>query len=104
MICASVYSLQVNKNINLIYKTVTSVKPSATDADASIEVGIKNTVVNEAALVTITSSASDESGKTFTVVGTGMDGAALTEIITGPTANLTVTGRQIFKNIHTLSI
>ena len=91
------------KTSTLIYKTVTSVKPSATDADASIEVGIKNTVVNEAALVTITSSASDESSKTFTVVGTGMDGAALTEIITGPTANLTVTGRQIFKNIHTIT-
>ena len=91
------------KTSTLIYKTVTSVKPSATDSDASIEVGIKNTVVNEAALVTITSSASDESGKTFTVVGTGMDGAALSETITGPGANLTVTGRQIFKNIHTIT-
>ena len=91
------------KTSTLIYKTVTSVKPSATDSDASIEVGIKNTVVNEAALVTITSSASDESGKTFTVVGTGMDGSPLSETITGPGANLTVTGRQIFKNIHTIT-
>ena len=37
---------------------------------------VKNTI-NEAALVSITSSASDESDKTFTVVGTGMDGASL---------------------------
>ena len=35
--------------------------------------GIKNTVANEAALVTITSSASDESTKTFTIVGTASD-------------------------------
>jgi len=102
-ICSSVYSLKVKEYNTLIYKTVTSVKPSATDSDASIEVGIKNTVVNEAALVTITSSASDESGKTFTVVGTGMDGSPLSETITGPGANLTVTGRQIFKNIHTIT-
>ena len=91
------------KTSTLIYGTVTSVKPSATDADASITVGVKNTIANEAALVTITSSASDETGKTFTVVGTAMDGTSLTEIITGPGANLTVSGRQIFKTIHTIT-
>ena len=31
-----------------------------------------------------------------------MDGASLTEILTGPTANATVTGRQIFRTIHTV--
>ena len=31
-----------------------------------------------------------------------MDGSSLTEIITGPTANGTVTGRQIFRTIHTV--
>ena len=62
-----------------------------------------NTIVNQAALVTITSSASSETGKTFTVVGTGMDGTALTEVITGPGATLTVTGRQIFRTIHTVT-
>ncbi len=86
-----------------IFATVTSVKPSAVDADANVKVGVLNTIVNQAALVTITSSASDESGKTFTVTGTGMDGASLTEIITGPTANATVTGRQIFRTIHTVA-
>ncbi len=85
-----------------IFATVTSVIPSAVDADANIKVGVLNTIVNQAALVTVTSSASDESGKTFTVTGTGMDGASLTEIITGPTANATVTGRQIFRTIHTV--
>ena len=91
------------KTSTKIYGTVTSIKPSTTDSDATIRVGIKNTVANEAALVTITSSASDESTKTFTIVGTGMDGASLTEIITGPGQNLTVTGRQIFKTIHTIT-
>ena len=86
-----------------IFATVTSVKPSTTDADADIEVGVKNTIVNQAALVTVTSSASDESDKTFTVVGTAMDGTALTEVITGPTANATVTGRRIFRTIHTVT-
>ena len=62
------------------------VKPSATDSDANNRVGVKNTIANETILVTITSSASDESAKTFTVVGTGMDGSSLTEIITGPEA------------------
>ena len=32
-----------------------------------------------------------------------MDGASLTEIITGPATNLTVTGRQIFRTIHTVT-
>ena len=32
-----------------------------------------------------------------------MDGASLTEIIPGPGQNLTVTGRQIFKTIHTIT-
>ncbi len=86
-----------------IYGTVTSVKPSATDSDAKIRVGVKNTIANESILVTITSSASDESTKTFTVVGTGMDGTSLTEVITGPEANKTVTGRRIFRTIHTIT-
>ena len=37
----------ISKNINLtkIYGTVT--KPSATDSDAKIRVGVKNTIANE---------------------------------------------------------
>jgi flagellin len=84
-----------------VYGTVTQIAVSASVA-ADITVGKLNTIVKQAALVTITSSASSETGKTFTVVGTGMDGTALTEVITGPGANLTVTGRQIFRTIHTV--
>ena len=84
-----------------IYATVTQIAVSASVA-ADITVGKLNTIVNQAALVTITSSASDESGKTFTVTGTDMSGNALVEVITGPEANKTVTGRQIFKTIHTV--
>jgi flagellin len=91
------------KTTTNIFATITSVKPSTNDADGSVKVGVLNTIVNQAALVTITSSASSETGKTFTVVGTGMDGTALTEVITGPGATLTVTGRQIFRTIHTVT-
>ena len=91
------------KTTTNIFATITSVKPSTNDADGSVKVGVLNTIVNQAALVTITSSASSETDKTFTVVGTGMDGTALTEVITGPGATLTVTGRQIFRTIHTVT-
>ena len=99
----AVFSGAATKQSTNIFATVTSVIPSAADADADVTVGVLNTIINQAALVTITSSASSETGKTFTVVGTGMDGTALTEVITGPGANLTVTGRQIFRTIHTVT-
>ena len=86
----------------LVFKTVTSITPSG-NGPSSVIVGVAATVTDKSALVTITSAASDESGKTFTVVGTNMDGTALTEIITGPTALGTVTGRQIFKTIHSIT-
>ncbi len=85
-----------------VFGTVTSVIPSQTDSNASVSVGVLNTIVNQSALITITSSASDESGKTFTVTGTDMSGNTLVEVITGPEANKTVTGRRIFKTIHTV--
>ena len=99
----AVFSGAATKQSTNIFATVTSVIPSAADADADVTVGVLNTIVNQAALVTITSSASSEADKTFTVVGTGMDGTALTEVITGPGATLTVTGRQIFRTIHTVT-
>ena len=99
----AVFSGAATKQSTNIFATVTSVIPSAADADADVKVGVLNTIINQAALVTITSSASSETDKTFTVVGTGMDGTALTEVITGPGANLTVTGRQIFRTIHTVT-
>ena len=99
----AVFSGAATKQSTNIFATVTSVIPSAADADADVTVGVLNTIINQAALVTITSSASSETDKTFTVVGTGMDGTALTEVITGPGATLTVTGRQIFRTIHTVT-
>ena len=61
-----------------IFGTVTSVTPSAVDPDATVSVGVLNTIVNQSALITIKSvtgsgtAASDESDKTFTVTGTDM--------------------------------
>ena len=85
-----------------VFKTVTSITPSAS-GPSTVTVGIAGTISDKSALVTITSAASDESGKTFTIVGTDMDGTALTETITGPTALATVTGRRIFKTIHSVT-
>jgi len=85
-----------------VFQTVTSITPSG-NGPSNVIIGVAATVTNKSALVTITSGASDESDKTFTVVGTDMDGAALTETITGPTALGTVTGRQIFKTIHSIT-
>ena len=42
----------------------------------------------------IISAGGDESGKTFTVVGTDLSGNAQTEVITGPAANATVIGSK----------
>ena len=78
------------------------------DPDATVSVGVLNTIVNQSALITIQSvtgsgtAASDESDKTFTVTGTDMSGNTVVEVITGPEANETVTGRRIFKTIHTV--
>ena len=81
-----------------IFGTISEVKPSGSVA-SDIIVGKLNTIANQAALVTVTSGGSDESAKTFTVTGTDMSGNTLIEVITGPEANKTVTGRQIFKTI-----
>ena len=81
-----------------IYGTVTSITPSGNVA-STVKIGTLSTIANQSALVTITSGGSDESNKTFTVTGTDMSGNALIEVITGPAASATVTGRQIFKTI-----
>ena len=84
-----------------VFKTVSTITVDGNSG--SVEIGTTPAVVNQAALVTITSASGDESGKTFTVVGTDMNGAALTEVITGPAASKTVTGRRIFKEIHSVT-
>ena len=86
----------------LTYASVTSITPSGNGPNG-VTVGVVATVANQNALVTITSASGDESGKTFTVVGIAMDGTSLTEVITGPAANATVTGRQIFRDIYSIT-
>ena len=84
-----------------VFKTVSAI---SVDGDSGkVEIGTTPVVVNQAALVTVTSASDDESGKKFTVVGTDMDGNAQQEIITGPEATKTVTGRLIFKEIHSVT-
>ena len=84
------------------YASITSITPSG-NGPTDVTVGVVATVANNNALVTITSASGDESGKTFTVVGKAMDGSDLTEVITGPAANATVTGRQIFRDIYSIT-
>ncbi len=84
------------------YASITSITPSGNGPNG-VTVGVVATVANKNALVTITSASGDESGKTFTVVGKAMDGTSLTEVITGPAANATVTGRQIFRDIYSIT-
>ena len=86
----------------LTYASVTSITPSGNGPNG-VTVGVVATVANQNALVTITSAGGDESGKTFSVVGIAMDGTSLTEVITGPAANATVTGRQIFRDIYSIT-
>ena len=78
-----------------VFQTVTSITPSG-NGPSNVIIGVASTVTNKSALVTITSGASDESDKTFTVVGTDMDGAALSETITtDSTTNSTVIQKHI---------
>tara|TARA_B100000900_G_scaffold116803_1_gene98373 strand:+ start:1328 stop:3526 length:2199 start_codon:yes stop_codon:yes gene_type:complete len=86
----------------LTYASVTSITPSG-NGPSDVSVGVAATVAHKNALVTITSDSADESDKTFTVVGIAMDGTSLTEVITGPEANETVTGRQIFRDIYSIT-
>ena len=84
-----------------VFKTVSAI--SVDGNSGSVEIGTTPVVVNQAALITVTSASDDESGKKFTIVGTDMDGNAQQEIITGPEASKTVTGRLIFKEIHSVT-
>jgi hypothetical protein len=48
-------------------------------------------------------SSQNQSGKTFTVVGTDADGKALTEVITGPTSGATVESSGYFKTVTSVT-
>ena len=53
--------------------------------------------------ISISSTNGDESGYTFTIVGTDLSDNAITEVITGPTANATVLGSKTFKTITSVT-
>ena len=53
--------------------------------------------------ISITSASGNESGYTFTVVGTDLSGNAQTEVITGPTANATVIGSKTFRTVTSVT-
>ena len=84
------------------YASITSITPSGNGPN-DVTVGVIATVADNNALVTITSASGDESTRTFSVVGTDMNGVSLTEVITGPAANATVTGRRIFKEVFSIT-
>ena len=85
-----------------IFRTVTQISSNA--AAASVDVGTKSVFVDLAGKrPSITSAGGDESGKTFTVVGTDLSGNAQTEVITGPAANATVLGSKTFQTISSIT-
>ena len=53
--------------------------------------------------LSVTSASGDESGYTFTIVGTDLSGSAQTEVITGPAANSTVFGSKTFKTVTSVT-
>ena len=85
-----------------IFKTVTRIASGA--AAAAVNVGTLAAYVDtNGKRPSIISASGDESGKTFTVVGTDMAGVAQTEVITGPAANSTVLGTKTFKTISSIT-
>ncbi|MFL2818673.1 MAG: flagellar filament capping protein FliD [Candidatus Puniceispirillales bacterium] len=85
-----------------IFKTVTQIESNA--AGAGVNVGTKSAYVDlTGKRPSIISAGGDESGKTFTVVGTDMSGNAQTEVITGPAANATVLGSKTFQTISSIT-
>ncbi len=53
--------------------------------------------------LSITSESGDESGYSFTIVGTDLSGNSQTEVITGPTSNLTVFGSKTFRTVTSVT-
>ncbi len=53
--------------------------------------------------LSITSASGDESGYSFTIIGTDLSDNAQTEIITGPAANATVFGSKTFKTVTSVT-
>jgi flagellin len=85
-----------------VFASVSSISVSGALAN-NISAGILSTVGKMSSLVSITSASGDESNKTFTITGLDMSGAAQTEVIKGPAANKTVTGRKTFGAIFSVT-
>ena len=85
-----------------VFKSVESIKVNGALA-GTITAGIEQAVNARSSLVTITSTTGDESGVLFSVVGYDMDGNAQTEVIMGPTAGKTTSGRLIFSSIFSVT-
>ena len=85
-----------------VFKSVTSISVDGALA-GTISAGIEQAVNARSSLVTITSSTGDESGVLFSVVGYDMDGNAQTEVIKGPTAGNTASGRLVFSTIFSVT-
>ena len=81
-----------------VFASVTEISVDGALAN-NISAGILSSVSNTASLVTITSASADESSNLFTITGLDMDGNAQTEVIQGPGATATVTGRKTFSQL-----
>ena len=85
-----------------IFKNITQIASNA--AASGVNIGSKSAFVDLAGKrPSIVSAGGNESGKTFTVVGTDMSGVAQTEVITGPAANATVLGSKTFQSISSIT-
>ena len=85
-----------------IFQNITQISSNA--SASGVNVGTKSAFVDLAGKrPSIVSAGGDESGKTFTVVGTDMSGNAQTEVITGPAANATVLGSKTFQTISSIT-
>jgi len=85
-----------------VFASVSSISVDGALAN-NISAGILSTVGKMSSLVSITSASGDESNKVFTITGLDMSGAAQTEVIKGPAASKTVTGRKTFGAIFSVT-
>ena len=84
-----------------VFASVSAINTSAALA-GTIKAGIAATIPKLSSLITI-NGVSDESDKIFTISGLDMNGAEITEKITGPAAGATVTGRLQFSAIFSVA-
>ncbi len=85
-----------------IFKDITQISSNA--SASGVNIGTKSAFVDlTGKRPSIVSAGGDESGKTFTVVGTDLSGNAQTEVITGPAANATVLGSKTFQTISSIT-